>query len=339
MKNLISTAQRSSLPEREEYLTAIQEVLQVLRNEDQSYRLHDEKDRPGGLVRLSDKPVIVVPDLHGRMWFLLHVLNHTLDDQRVADLLHRGEIQIVCVGDGFHAEARAAARWKKAFKEYVGHYRRHAAMDAEMRENLGLMEIVMRLKTAYPESFHFLKGNHENILNEEGRGNHPFRKFAYEGEMVKDWVVQFYGEEFIDQYAEFEHELPLIAADRTFMISHSEPMYFIPREEVIRYREYEDVVLGLTWTPDGGSEEGSVRQMIREYCSEPERAVYFGGHRPVSGRYNLRAEELYIQLHNPFAYGIAVLRPGVMVEPDRDITVLNEDNETVAEESRMWPEW
>lgn len=339
MKSLVKIAQRTSLPESEPYLELIAEVMEVLRSEDPFYRPRDEQDRPGGLIRLSDRRTIVVPDLHGRMWFILHILNHTMDGQTVAELLHRGELQIICVGDGFHAEARGAARWQKAFKEFVGRYRRHSAMDEEMRESLGLMEIVMRLKRAYPDSFHFLKGNHENILNEEGRGNHPFRKFAYEGEMVKDWVLKFYGEEFINRYAEFEHELPLVAADRTFMISHSEPLQFYSREEVIRYREYDDVVLGLTWTPDGGAEEGSVAQMLPEYCGDPEQAVYFGGHRPVAGSFNLRADDLYVQIHNPSAYGIAVLQPGVPVDPEQDIVVLSQDNQAVVRGSEKWPQW
>jgi hypothetical protein len=339
MKDLIAIAQRASLPDSGEYLALIVDVLEVLRTEDPLYRPRDEQDRAGGLIRLGDLPTIVVPDLHGRTWFLLHVLNHRIGGRSVAELLHGGEIQIVCVGDGFHAEARAVKRWQKAFKEFAGKYRRHAAMDEEMRENLGLMEMVMRLKIAFPSFFHFLKGNHENILNEEGRGNHPFRKFAYEGEMVKDWVFKFYGEEFIEQYAEFEHELPLVAADRTFMISHAEPMESYSREEVIRYREYDDVVLGLTWTPDGGAEDGSVEQMIAEFCSDGEQAVYFGGHRPVAGKYNLRAGDLYVQLHNPSTYSIAVLQPGVPVDLERDIAVLPRNDEAVIRDSEKWPEW
>jgi len=339
MKQLIHLAQRLTLPDRDMYLRLLEEVLEVYSGEDPQYRPRDDKNRPGGLIRLDERPTVVVPDLHGRMWFLLHLLNHELMGRRVAEHLHAGDIQIVCVGDGFHSEARGISRWQKAFKEFVNHYRRHSAMDEEMRENFGLMEMVMRLKSAYPESFHFLKGNHENILNEEGRGNHPFRKFAYEGEMVKDWVLQFYGEQFIETYADFEHELPLIAADRTFMISHAEPLEFYSREEVIRFREYDDVVLGLTWTPDGGAEEGSVAKMIPEYCGEPEEAVYFGGHRPVAGQYNLRADDLYVQLHNPETYSVAIVQPGVPVDLQRDIVVLERNDEALVWDGETWPVW
>ncbi|MFP4618261.1 MAG: hypothetical protein ACLFMZ_05400 [Spirochaetaceae bacterium] len=333
MQQLIEIAQRAGLPEREAYTALVHHTTEILRNEDPLYRPRDERNRPGGLLRLNDRPTILVPDLHARPWFLLQVLAYRPEglpaNPTTAELLKRGELQMVCVGDGFHGESRAAQRWKKAFKEFTGKYHRHAAMDEEMRESLSLMEIVMQLKVMRPDSFHFLKGNHENILNEEGRGNHPFRKFAFEGEMVKEWVLKFYGEEFLSSFAEMEHELPLLAADGTFMVSHAEPQRYFTREEVIRYRQYDDVVLGLTWTPNDGAEEGSVHRMIADYCSSPEQARYFGGHRPVEGTYGLRAEDRYVQLHNPETCSFALLQPGIPPDPGKDIRVISHDEEAV----------
>lgn len=377
MQQLIEIARRGGLPDQKAYTALIQRAREVLKSEDPLYRPRDERDRPGGLIRLNDRPTLIVPDLHARPWFLLHVLAHrpvlhrsepvldTTDNDTdgahtdsgteaeaqkptepenggaaerptVGELLQRGEIQMICVGDGFHAESRAAQRWKQAFKEFSTKFRKHTAMDEEMRESLGLMEIVMKLKIMRPDSFHFLKGNHENIMNEEGRGNHPFRKFAYEGEMVKEWVLKFYGEEFISEFAEMEHEFPLVAVDGTFMVSHAEPQRFFTHEEVIRYREYDDVVLGLTWTPNDGAEEGSVEQMISEYCSHPDAARYFGGHRPVQGSYNLRAGDKYIQLHNPGTYSFALVTPGITPDPQRDIIEIPYDEDAVLEAAETW---
>lgn len=366
MQQLINSARRVGLPDKEAYMALIQKANTVLKNEDPLFRPRDERNRPGGMIRLNDRPTLIIPDLHARPWFLLHVLAYrpelgsreeevdepedeaAVDDAgagalagaaerpTVGELLQRGEVQIICVGDGFHGESRAAQRWKKAFKEFSSKYRRHSAMDEEMRESLGLMEIVMQLKIMHPDSFHFLKGNHENILNEEGRGNHPFRKFAFEGEMVREWVLKFYGEDFINAFAEMEHEFPLLAVDGTFMVSHAEPQRFFSPEEVIRYREYDDVVLGLTWTPNDGAEEGSVEQMISEYCSQPDEARYFGGHRPVQGSYNLRAGDNYIQLHNPGTYSFALVSPGQTPDPQRDIIELSYDEEAVLHAAENW---
>jgi hypothetical protein len=127
-----------------------------------------------------------------------------------------------------------------------------------MMESLGLMEMVIELKMAFPNNFHFLKGNHENIANEEGFGNHPFRKFAFEGHMVARWVQTFYGKDFIDSYYEFEKNLPLFVIGRNFIISHAEPLYFFEREAIVEYRNNPDVVEGLTWTANDEADPESL---------------------------------------------------------------------------------
>ena len=172
-----------------------------------------------------------------------------------------GELQLVCVGDAFHGEARAAARWFGALEEYMGGYREHTLMDAEMRESLGVMEMAMRVKCAFPAAFHFLKGNHENVANEQGRGNHPFIKFAAEGEMVAAYVMRFLGVDFMRGVYRYEHNLPLLAVGRDFLVSHGEPRRPFARREVVEYRRLDEVVEGLTWTDNGAAEPGSVRTM------------------------------------------------------------------------------
>ncbi len=335
MVSLRSIILRSTLPEREGFLRLLREGTALLAGEDQLYRPRDESNRPGGLIRLAERTTVVVPDLHARLGFLPHVLSHEVRGKPFLQLLQEGTGQIVCVGDGLHSESRGYGRWQKALKEFSGGFSRHKAMDEEMREGLGLMEMVLRLKLAFPDRFHFLKGNHENILNEEGRGNHPFRKFAFEGEMVRFWLQKFYGDDVLYAYADFERQLPLVAADGHFMISHGEPERFYSREEVIRYRSLDEVVSGLTWTPNDGAEEGSVAMMIDEFCTAPAEAYYFGGHRAVTGRYALRAEGRYVQLHNPSAYIIAVLEPGERIDLDSHVVELPDRLDEILENDIM----
>jgi len=335
MVSLRSLVLRRALPERDDFLRLLRTATARLADEDQLYRPRDEHNRPGGLVRLAERTTLVVPDLHARLGVLPHVLSHEVKGKPFLQLMQEGTGQIVCVGDGLHSESRGYDRWQKALKEFTGGFPRHKAMDEEMREGLGLMEMVMNLKLAFPDRFHFLKGNHENILNEEGRGNHPFRKFAFEGEMVRSWLQKFYGEEVLYAYAEFERELPLVAADGNFMISHGEPERFFTREEVIRYRSLDDVIYGLTWTPNGGAEEGSVERMIEEFCPAPAGALYFGGHRAITGRYALRAEGRYVQLHNPSACIIAVLEPGKSIDLERSVVELPDRLDEILENDMM----
>ncbi|HEQ72649.1 MAG TPA: hypothetical protein ENN69_09185, partial [Spirochaetia bacterium] len=249
---------------------------------------------------------------HARTDFFLSVMRYPFTGSVTAlELLEQGLLQIVCLGDGFHAEGRRAARWKHAFEEFRDGYRKHKYMDDEMRESLGVMEMVLELKKAFPLRFHFLKGNHENISNEHGGGNYPFRKYAYEGAMVLEYVKQFYGEEFLAAYYQIEKHFPLLAVGGNFIISHAEPKKFFKANRVLNYRSNADVVYGLTWTDNDEAAAGSVRKMIEHYLPPEtwESARYFGGHRPVAGLLNARADGQYLQIHNPQGFQVAYCQP------------------------------
>ena len=275
---------------------------------------------------------MVVPDLHARMELVLSVLAaRDEEDLPALERLEAGQLQILFLGDGFHAEARAVARWQAALEEFKGGYRKHSHMDAEMRESLGVMQMVMSLKRHFPNHLHFLKGNHENIANEQGEGNYPFLKFANEGLMVRIYMEHFYGEEILKTYAEFEKSLPLLAVGGTFLASHAEPAWFIPKQEVVEYRRTPQVVYGLTWTDNEEAEPGSVKQMLEHYLGEEPAATafHFGGHRPVRGGYTLRSDGRYVQIHDPARYVVAVLPAcppeGQQIDLDRDIRELDRE--------------
>jgi hypothetical protein len=322
-ERLLEIYHRREPPEREAYLENLLEVLEVLGTEPEGVRPADPDWRPGGLVLLDQGlPTIVVPDLHARMDFFLSVLAYEAEEGRkTIDLLEEGRLQIVCLGDGVHSEGRAARRWRTAMDEFQEEYRVHASMDQEMRESLGVMGMVMEVKRTFPGRFHFLKGNHENITNEMGNGNLPFRKFALEGIMTLDYMERFYGEEMVRAYALFEKELPLLAAGRGFLISHAEPCSFYDRESIIAYRRHPEVVSGLTWTDNDEAEGGSVQRMLAHYLGEEEsrQGWYFTGHRPVSGRYRLRAGGRLVQIHDPERFVIAHLPVSSQIEPERNV--------------------
>ena len=248
-------------------------------------------------------------------------------DLSAADRLAAGQLQVLFLGDGFHAEGRAVARWQAALEEFKGGYRKHGNMDAEMRESLGVMEMVMTLKRHFPDHLHFLKGNHENIANEQGEGNYPFLKFANEGLMVRIYMEHFYGEEILKVYSELEKSFPLLAVGGNFLASHAEPAWFIPKQEVIEYRRQPQVVYGLTWTDNEEAEPGSVEQMLEHYLGAEAAATAFhlGGHRPVRGNYNLRSDGRYVQIHDPDRYVVAVLPAGRAIDLDRDIRELDRE--------------
>jgi hypothetical protein len=317
---------RSDPPEPAELLEETRGTIEVLDNEPEEIRPRDTAGRPGGLLYLDPNiPTIMVPDLHARMELVLAVLAEK-DEQDVpaADRLADGQLQVLFLGDGFHAEGRAVARWQAALEEFKGGYRKHSHMDAEMRESLGVMQMVMALKRSFPNHFHFLKGNHENITNEQGEGNYPFLKFANEGLMVRIYMEHFYGEEILNSYAELEKSFPLLAVGGNFLASHAEPAWFIPKQEVIEYRRMPQVIYALTWTDNGEAEPGSVQQMLEHYLGveAAQTAYHFGGHRPVRDGYNLRSDGRYVQIHDPDRYVVAALPAGQQIDLDRDIREL-----------------
>jgi hypothetical protein len=319
---------RSGPPEAGQYLETLQRGRQALAAEAPAVRPPDEGGRPGGLILLrQDIPSIIVPDIHARMELLLSVLEYQPYGQgRVLELLDAGELQVVCVGDGVHAEGRAFQRWQEALEEFKDGYRVHESMDQEMRESLGVMEMVMELKSAHPSLFHFLKGNHENIANEQGEGNYPFMKFANEGLMVLTYMTHFYGQDVFDEHYLFEKQLPLLAVGRDFLVSHAEPATLYTRAEVIGYLYHPEVIYGLTWTDNGEAEPDSVARMLEHYLGEEgaQGGYYFGGHRPVQGSYRLRADGRYVQIHDPERFVVALLPASGGIALERDIRTLPE---------------
>ena len=241
----------------------------------------------------------------------------------VLDLLAAGKLQIVCLGDGFHAESRAIKRWRTAYKEYTQGYRAHRAMDKEMAESLGLMEIVMLAKAAFPGYFHFLKGNHENVLNETGNGNFGFYKFVDEGAMARAYLDEFYGNAFVQTYADFEKGLPLFAVGQCFLASHAEPARAFTEEEIINAALLPEVIAGLTWTDNDEARPGSVAAMLEHFLPMVQKPRYITGHRPIPGLFLERSSGLHLQIHNPNHQVVVWVRADREIQAEKDVGLVD----------------
>ncbi|MBR5580541.1 MAG: hypothetical protein IKW26_04480 [Treponema sp.] len=320
-KTILHTHSSWELLSHEDFSQLLHQVISVLEQEDASYRPASCCGAPGGLVDLVEKqpavPTMIVPDLHGRGDFLKNILEFTpnlaayfpqLTAQKalsVKELLEAGFMNLVCVGDGLHSELHRE-RWLLALEEYEAGNLLGEALTKEMTEGLGLMTLVMKCKLAFPRYFHFLKGNHENIMNHWGKGDRPFKKFAKEGEMSRDFVQHYYGDDILYLYSHFEQLLPLLVQAPRCLISHSEPASYFSRQEVIDALTDSagQVVHGLTWTRNDESQEGAVASMLQEFLPQyygegKTSCLYFGGHRTIGETYRLRQDGLFVQFHNP----------------------------------------
>lgn len=322
LKKLKSFAPSSSLPSDSLLMQELEKNLSVLENESSSYRPLKKDGERGGLLDFTSNslPVVLVPDLHGRYDFLLKLLKFNFPGTSfsVGELLCEKKIMIVCAGDGIHSEKRGKERWLKAYEDWKCNAFAGPSMQEEMKENIAVMRIVMELKNNFPFEFHFLKGNHENILNSSEDGNRPFYKYANEGEMTYDFIRQVYGDAVLYLISLLEKKLPLCIAFKNFCFSHAEPAFYCSRKKIIEASA--EVVHALTWTDNDAAEEKSVQKLFKELTGHPEKkALWFGGHRPVTEKYLLRQNGSYVQFHNPNQMNVVVIDESGNFDPDKNI--------------------
>lgn len=317
------------LPSYHKIINLLDKASEILENEKTSYRECDFENNAGSLLDFSKRnfPFIIVPDIHARQDFLLNLLKFPVknsDDfkdssQTVFSLLEKKMITIICVGDALHTEWKTKERWLKAKKELDSKNFTGESITEEMCANFNVLCALMKLKILFCENFHFLKGNHENILNSNADGNYPFRKFADEGKMTKTFVQNFYGDDVLYLIHYYEKHLPLAAFGKNFVVTHAEPYDFYTKNQIINAKNISGVIEGLTWTENDCAKNGSVQFLIDELCGKNSNAIYFAGHRPVRKKYSLRQNGKLVQIHNPGEENVAFVFPDKDFNLEKDI--------------------
>ncbi len=322
----------TELPSHEYISTLSENASSILENELTQYRPADTNGKPGSLLELSDLPALIIPDLHARPDFIKDILNYKLpysfcgtDDFvfetiTVEQALEEKLINVICVGDAIHSEL-TSDRWACIENEFECGNHRGSFMKAEMKACLSTLCAVMTLKCIHRENFHFLKGNHENILNETAGGDYAFCKYADEGEMVKIFISEYYGDDVLYLISCWEKALPLVACGSNYVISHAEPNAAYTRQQLIDARYDENVVSGLIWTKNDQVKENTAEKIINNLLDSKNagRSFYFAGHRPVYSKYALRQNGRFIQIHNPRCENIALVSNKKIFNPDTDI--------------------
>ena len=317
----------NQVPSHDYLFDLLDKVTTVLEQEITEYRPADSNGNPGGLLILDkDIPSVIVPDIHARPNFIKNILNYSLPKRFFCDseaevkkdnilsLLEQNKINCICVGDAFHTE-RTIDRWDLIQKEFnqgivVGPY-----MQQEMTECLASFCALINLKLSFPQNFHFLKGNHENILNVSNDGDCSFYKYADEAAMVKAFISNFYGEDILFLISLYEKLLPLVAKTKKCVVSHAEPALSLTKDEIINVRQNPKNVYSLIWTKNGDVHEETAKNIIKELGFTKESEVkkkkddilYFVGHRPVKNVYELRQKGKVVQFHNVEGQHIAVV--------------------------------
>lgn len=324
-----SFQQNSSLPDTTLLNSMLQEAVATLAAENpekRPYSVSAHGKLPGGFVRLSAPYVILIPDLHARFNFLSAVLNACIqaeglwgESRTLLDAMDSRLLEIVCLGDILHGESpESAQNWvlaaEKFAKDGLDESLLSFEMDTEMGDSLVALMLVMKIKALFSESFHCLKGNHDNMSNSSLDGDFAFYKYAREGAMSAAWFRLRYGDDLMKQMRTYERFLPLVATGRWFCASHAEPRRAISIEDLLYYRERPDVVTDLIWTANGSAEEGSVHESLLNLITTSNlagcKALWFSGHRPVSGHYALRQNGALVQIHSHTKNQVVLLHNG-----------------------------
>lgn len=323
-----------TIPTYESLSSLLNQVTEILENEICDYRpcaeskIHSSKV-PGSLLDFHDKlPVIIVPDIHARPFFIQNLLKFKIPKRygvhssviSVKSALQKGLINVVCVGDAIHTE-RTAMRWEQIQLDFNEGVICGKHMIQEMTECFAALCALIQLKIDYPANFHFLKGNHENILNVTQNGDFSFCKYADEGRMVRDFIREQYGDDILYLISCYENLLPLIAASGKCVISHAEPAKVFTRKELINARKDSMTIYSLIWTRNGDVNTNTVVPIMENLLGKDnvQDSFYFGGHRPVREKFELRQDGKYVQIHNPGAQNIAIVTDKHIFNPQKDI--------------------
>lgn len=337
----------SSLPDYTSLFELTSQITNVYDNELTRYRDAGEDTMPGSLLDFQGDslPLIVVPDLHARPRFISNLIDYILPESFIPEYkkyadengnitvfqaLEQKLIRIVCVGDILHTERSTRIRWEEAFYGYNHNNVTCSAMCQEMSDGLALFCGLLKLKESFPDNFHILKGNHENITNRTGGGDFAFVKYVDEGKMVMEFIRAFYGDDILYLISYIEQALPLVCVTDTVVISHAEPRTAFSRYQLVNAHLYDDVVSALTWTDNNQAEDGSVAGIIKalaasqSFCLDKYR--YIAGHRPVSGKYKLWQNGLFVQIHNPAEQNVALVYKDKIFDPENDIVSVERKN-------------
>ena len=223
------------------------------------------------------------------------------------------------MGDALHTEINTIERWKNIQIEFSKNIFTGPAATLEARDCFNTLFALLLLKISFPNNFHFLKGNHENIYNTTGDGDYSFRKIADEGNTLKRFIQNYYGEDILYLISYYEKSLPLISITKQCVISHAEPRTSYTKNELINAKQNPQIIEDLTWTNNDEAEENSVKNIIKNLLGTNSKAIYFAGHRPVIENFKKLHNGLFYQIHNPHKQNIVLIYKDKDFNPETDI--------------------
>lgn len=191
----------------------------------------------------------------------------------------------------------------------------------EMTRSLGLMKIVMDLKTQFPENFYFLRGNHDDMAEVIAKYE---KSGVQQSTIVKNWVIQNFGQEFLNTWAQFEGALPLVAKGKNFVVSHAAPLKPLT-ENSIKTRD-NSATWQLIWSDNTETNEDELKKAVHPTLialGMSEDTLWVIGHREPTKKYGSQLNGQLIQVNDGGEYIITYVPNDRKFEPEQDVHVLS----------------
>ncbi|MDC7218415.1 MAG: metallophosphoesterase [Spirochaetales bacterium] len=238
----------------------IRQVINVVNN--YPGRITNSYGHPGGLLDLldSDKPMLIVGDLHGAIDNLKAIVAHEDNAER----LKRGEIYLVIIGDGVHNDQTGQMK--------------------EMDSSLLVLEEVYQLILTYGENVIYIRGNHDTF---EPR---LAKSAVQQGLEFQKHLDATRGNEYVEATSDFFESLPLLILAENAVITHAGPVRNgATRQEIIDVEDNPDYYRQLIWnrlhefrgTPSLKEYgESDIRKMNKK-LGMAEDSLFIVGHNPM----------------------------------------------------------
>lgn len=277
-----------SMP-RKEALALLEQVNALMERE--PYRLRTDDDRPGGLLRLPDRPTpVFVGDLHACIDNLLVILTQNGFIEGLKD----GSAALILVGDAVHPDE-------------PGH-------EEDMDNSMLMMDLVFRLKLRFPERVFYLRGNHDDFAEEISKGGVP------QGLLWEKALHDQRGPRYRDAMQRFYDLLPYVAVSPSFICCHAGPPTMkTTRKDLIHVHDKPKLAHQLTHlrmrkpNQNTGYGAADIRRLRRRLGVDPG-AAFLVGHTPLSPDDTLWINAGGIDNHHVL-FGANPDRVGVITRP------------------------
>jgi hypothetical protein len=203
--------------EPDEALETLKAVNHLLKED--PYR---EKDSLGNAGSVVDLPAwitpVIVGDLHAQVDNLLKILT----ENAFLESIDQGDAALVLLGDAVHLEADEKL--------------------ADMDSSVLIMDLILKLKLAYPKQVFFVMGNHDSFSPDVMKGGVP------QSVLWEKRLAELRGKEYCEELAFFYRQSPLVVLSEDFIACHAgPPCSNVSIEKLIEARQFPELVHELTW--------------------------------------------------------------------------------------------